>query len=576
MIAFWMAYATIVSAAVAIAAVGLDRANRIRGNPARMVWVAALAAGLGTCGWSLRHATGSATAPDTTFVDAGPAEQGSAVTTNESDDRAPAVEPTAEPTVEPRIAPIVPLLASLRVPQLSVPRDWPLQTLDRVMLGLWAIVSLGWLGSLAVAGVTLRRRAGQWPDDVVRGVPVLVAPDFGPGVIGALRAQIVLPRWALTLGADRQALVLAHESEHVRAGDSLLILASAIAVGIAPWNPVLWYMRMRLRAALEADCDARVLAQYPDVEAYGALLINVGERAPSDGQLVAGLSEAAVALQKRIQLMTLPGSRFAGVRAGACVAVALLAIAAACATPRPGAPDAAAATIAVMPAVDSSTLTVGALQDTIRAQSARIHELEAQLQARDTAGAARLALRAELDSTRAALNTALRSEVRVIVRDSAGHVRDSTFRMGRRWSKAFDSMPALRALAHDTAEIRRWAARAAERARRVVVVDSEDMPGLIELHMRDLSPLMRRGVGRDHSDSLITRRRAEADHVALDAELRATRLEIAAMQREMAAERDAMARTRREIQAERDSTRAELKAELKAALSAAHAAQPAH
>jgi hypothetical protein len=564
MIAFWMAYATIVSAAVALAAVGLERANHIRRNPARMVWVAALAASLGICGWSLRHATDSTTVPDATFVVAGPAERGSAVTSGPGDP-----VPAAEPMVEPSI----PLLAELRVPRLSVPREWPLQTLDRVMLGIWAILSLGWLGSLIVAGVTLRHRAARWPADVVHGVPVLVAPDFGPGVIGAFRARIVLPRWALTLGADRQALVLAHECEHVRAGDSLIILASAIAVGIVPWNPVLWYMRMRLRAALEADCDARVLAQYPDVEAYGALLINVGERTPSEVQLVAGLSEAAAGLQKRIQLMTMAGSRFAGVRAGACVAAAVLAIAAGCATPRPGAPDAAAATIAVMPAVDSSTLTVGALEDTIQEQSARIHDLEAQLQARDTGGAARLALRAELDSTRAALAAVMQHDVqaRVIVRDSAGHFRDSTAHFVWRWPRGRDTLAWSRALTRDTAEIRRWAEMAAERAKRLAEMDTQRVRRLAEVYVGDTLPLRLRAT-RHSTDSLLAHRMSEAEHRALDAQLQATRQEMVAMQRELAAEREALARVRQEFEAERDSTRAALRA----ALAAVHGKDSAH
>ncbi len=546
MIALWMLYATIVSSAVVFAAAGLERACRVRRRPARIVWVAGLAAGLGVCAWSLRPRA----RPETILL----APQSPSTARGIA---APVV-PERPAAVEIESAPLLP-----RVSELPVPRDWPLDLLDRVTLAAWAIASLGWLGSLVGAGLLLRRRAARWTPTTVDGARVLVAPDFGPGVIGALRAHIVLPRWALALGPERQALILAHEREHVRVRDALLILASGVAVGIAPWNLALWYMRTRLRAAIEVDCDARVLAQHPDVEAYGALLIDVGERAPSDMLLVAGLSEAAAALRRRIQLMTAPRARFAGAQASACVAAALLALVVACATPRPGAPP-AVPSIVVAPVADSNVVAVSALEDTIQAQSARIHDLEAQLKARDTARDARAALRVELDSTRAALAAAIRTamDAAATARVSVEGLDDSADRGSRKGSTWILREPRSQwgRVELDSETVRELRTLAGPNAPWRATVDSARRKALIVL--RDFSEP---GVGVMHwrIDSLSLRRMGEtADHVALDAELRATRREIEAMQRELALEREAMARVRQEFEAERDSTRAALKAAL--------------
>lgn len=151
---------------------------------------------------------------------------------------------------------------------------------DRVLGSLWlfssAIIAL-WL----VANQRrLRRRLRAYPARMVDGERVLVATDFGPAVVGVLRPQIVLPEWAMAIGARELRMIVAHESEHRQARDPLLAAAALLAVVVMPWNAALWWQLRRLKLAIEIDCDRRVVAGHgDDAFAYGALLLATRERA---------------------------------------------------------------------------------------------------------------------------------------------------------------------------------------------------------------------------------------------------------------------------------------------------------
>ena len=87
-----------------------------------------------------------------------------------------------------------------------------------------------------------------------------MSDDIGPAVIGFWRPEIVVPKWLLCADQHVMRLALAHESEHVRARDPLLLLAGTVAIVLLPWNLPLWWQWRRLRLSIEVDCDARVLA----------------------------------------------------------------------------------------------------------------------------------------------------------------------------------------------------------------------------------------------------------------------------------------------------------------------------
>lgn len=227
-----------------------------------------------------------------------------------------------------------------------------------------AIVWLG--GSVLVALVlmtghlALARRRRRWPEALVHGTPVLIAPATGPAVVGLVRPRIVLPAWSLDLDPRAMALVLRHEREHVRARDPWLIHAAGAALVLMPWNPVIWWMASRLRLAVELDCDRRVIGTTAgadpasDAVAYGEVLLTVLERRPGRTPLAApALIESSSILARRISALFPAAVRFATARVALAVAGALALTAIAVVTPVPrvaAAPLAAVATFEATPA----------------------------------------------------------------------------------------------------------------------------------------------------------------------------------------------------------------------------------
>lgn len=207
------------------------------------------------------------------------------------------------------------LLAELlaRAPATGTAASQPLlpPAANLAALYLW-IALTAMLGIALVAAharlIRLRRR-GERAE--ILGVPVLLTPESGPMVVGLRRPEIVLPRWIDTLEESQQRLVVHHEWEHVRARDPILLLLAASLLAVMPWNLPLWWMRRRLRQALEVDCDARVLASGTDRRAYGAMLIHTAGRPGPASLLAPALIEVPTLLERRIVAMTsrLPAHR---------------------------------------------------------------------------------------------------------------------------------------------------------------------------------------------------------------------------------------------------------------------------
>src|SRR5204863_5446483 len=114
---------------------------------------------------------------------------------------------------------------------------------------------------------------------------------------------IVVPRWVLDRSRDEQRLILAHEAEHVRAGDPILLGAACALVALMPWNPAAWIILSRIRLAIEIDCDARVLRGGVSPQAYGSLLVDVAEHA-SPLRFAMALSDRSSHLHQRILAMS--------------------------------------------------------------------------------------------------------------------------------------------------------------------------------------------------------------------------------------------------------------------------------
>lgn len=199
------------------------------------------------------------------------------------------------------------------------------------------LAALGWLiasalALLVITGVHLRVAAlrRRWPSTVLHGHPVRVAADVGPAVLGLARPIIVVPRWLLARPEQEQRLVLAHEREHVRAGDHLVLALACLAAALVPWQPGVWLIWRRLRLAIELDCDARVLRAGVRPGVYGSLLIDLAGQGAGFPVGAPALADEASHLERRLLAMTPTAARPSRLRLGTLAVAGALLLLAAC------------------------------------------------------------------------------------------------------------------------------------------------------------------------------------------------------------------------------------------------------
>lgn len=283
----WMAYALVISGLLTGAALLAERAARAAARPARWLWAAALVGSLVlpllAWAWPEDAVLSSATSPTL------------------------------------RLQPIV-LEASTNTSTMGV---------DQLIALGWLAASLAIAGLLGTAALRLRRARAGWQEAQLDGELVLISEDVGPAVIGFRRGRIVMPAWVLRIRSDLRRLMLLHEREHLRAGDPRLLLVGLGALVCAPWNPCVWLQFLRLRLAIEIDCDARVLRQSQDARGYGALLLEVGLHRSSAGALAVAFGEPRRFLEERIRMIprALGRRRLMRASALACSAAVVLLLA---------------------------------------------------------------------------------------------------------------------------------------------------------------------------------------------------------------------------------------------------------
>jgi TonB family protein len=291
MIASVMLYLVAVSAVVGAAAWLADEGLRRVGVPTRWVWLAALATPLVL-----------------------------AVTAGLLPERAVAV-----------VASGVPAAAVIELPEFVVDDagsagvGW-----SDGLLTLWLASVLATIVVVARAHRRLGKERRGWERENVDGRPVFVSSDRGPAAAGVLRPWIVVPRWILGLPPAQRALVLLHEEEHVRGGDTILLPFGLALASVVSWNPIVWWQLSRMRAAMEVDCDRRVLRRRPEPAVYGDSLLIVASRAVGTGLALAAFSERPGGLHRRILAMTDVRTRWTSFRATVLVLLAVAVAVQAC------------------------------------------------------------------------------------------------------------------------------------------------------------------------------------------------------------------------------------------------------
>ncbi len=303
MIAAWMWYSIVISAFIGLAAVASERMLRLAGRPARWAWGAAIVTSVAIPLYALLR----------------PAAPAGVV--------AVALD-TPSSAIDPAL-----LLQLLNAPAASP----TLSALTGTVLAVWITASLLLAAVLTTSQWRVRRETKECPVKIVDGVLVRQTQRLGPAVIGSFPSIIVLPTWVRRLETDCQRLVLAHEQEHIRAGDIKLLLGGLFAAVLVPWNLPLWWQLRRLRDAVELDCDDRVIKRGADPRVYGELLLEVARHRSAMIFPAAALSNPKSLLARRIHKMMHPNPRARTARAGVAAAVANLLVALACETPTPAA-----------------------------------------------------------------------------------------------------------------------------------------------------------------------------------------------------------------------------------------------
>lgn len=314
MSAGWLVYALVTGSSIAVAASALDGLARARRWPTRWIWAASMLT-------MLMVASGAA------FVRTA-AEPEAFVTPAASSVAASGVASSS--TLLSMLGDVRAIIDATLVAVVSSAARWLPAGLTGMGVALWLAGAFAALATLIFVHLRLRQARRGWPSAVLHGRRVRVAPTEGPAVVGVVRPEIVVPRWLLARDAEEQRLVLAHEEEHVRARDHLLLGAACVAVALMPWHPALWWSLARLRLAIELDCDSRVLRRGVQARSYGEMLIDLAGQCSGFRVGATALADKTSHLERRLLAMKPITKRFALVRGGALCAAAALSLAVAC------------------------------------------------------------------------------------------------------------------------------------------------------------------------------------------------------------------------------------------------------
>ncbi len=328
MIVHWLVYGALIGALLAAAAWMIERVLRLNGLPTRGVWIVAMLATAALVASGPARSTPGDPAPIPVTATLTPSDHARRSNSNDWLDR-------LSGEVAAALAPARGALSRFEA-TLSAPA---VQRWNRAVAIAWAGMSGALLLLLAA---TLRRSARErrgWRGERLHGVAVRVAPTAGPLIVGVLRPEIVVPAWLLHAPAADQRLVLAHEQEHLRSRDPLLLGASVLLAALLPWNPAVWWMAARLRLAVEVDCDRRVLRSGASRAQYGSVLLEVATRRTGVRFPAPALLESSSQLERRLIMMTTRFPRFTPLRSVAYATVAGALVLAACEKALPSAAE---------------------------------------------------------------------------------------------------------------------------------------------------------------------------------------------------------------------------------------------
>lgn len=307
----WIAWSALVSSLIAIAALAAERSAAAYGLARRVVWITAIV--VSTFGSIM-------VASRTRKSSLGPP-------TFSASSRAPIAGFDASSGTRGSSA-------ASRI-ERAFAMDSVSERVDRFVGFTWAAMSVACVVVLLASVSRVHRRRRSWIETTTEIGPVFVARDEGPAVVGVLAPRVIMPAWALERDPETRRLMLRHELEHLHAGDSRVLFASAVVCALFPWNLALWFMSRRLRLAIEIDCDARVIRSFGAAKTYGRMLLDASDRYTTPLPASALLFERGAQLEARIDAMTTPLPKRPLAVAAVSAAITGLVLATAAWTPRP-------------------------------------------------------------------------------------------------------------------------------------------------------------------------------------------------------------------------------------------------
>jgi hypothetical protein len=324
MIIPWMLYSIAVGLLLGVAALAGERVCRLARVPGRWVWMSALTGTMVLSGIGLARMVTDSVRPE---LPRGAVDAVAGV-------HAAPERPLGFAAALTRMADEVRRAGARGAALLydSAPRG---AHVTAAAAGAWVLGSLSLFVIVAATLGRLRLARRRWREHVIGGTPVLVSSGAGPAVVGLLRPRIVVPEWLLAEPAERQRIVVMHEDQHRRARDPLLLACACASVCVLPWNPAAWWMLLRIRLAVELDCDARVLRCGVVPRTYGSLLLHIAARTPTSPFGSAALTTSTTQLERRLVAMTDSRRNVRRVATVFSALGAVLLVAAACTTDLP-------------------------------------------------------------------------------------------------------------------------------------------------------------------------------------------------------------------------------------------------
>ena len=299
----WMAYAALIGGLIVAGALALERLVASTGKPRRFVWLAALFLAVVV---PLAGGLKETPSPEA-FPAAAPAE--------------PAALGTARAEVSPGF-----------ITPLPIPTS---RTAARTAAIAWGIGSATALAALCAALIVVACARRRWPRRQVDGSDVYLSRRFGPALVGIMAPKPVIPAWVLKAEPASRAAILRHEQEHARARDHLALLYAGLVVAAFPWSPAIWWMCRRLRAAIEIDCDQRVITGGIGAADYGAVLLHAGSRSQGRWGFAPALSQPRSLLERRLRTMSEKRKKLNAAHGALLAAAGLVAVGIACDMPAP-------------------------------------------------------------------------------------------------------------------------------------------------------------------------------------------------------------------------------------------------